>query len=134
MSVNISDIHEPIVHEYFEKLNVGDFVEAANLFAEQGCLNPPFEKSIQGRSAIAQYFESEAKGMKFCPEHGQKVTYEDEQTHYQLQGKVQTNWFTVNVNWLIKLNSVKEILVVEVNLLASMNDLLNLNTLRSPTV
>jgi Nuclear transport factor 2 (NTF2) domain len=133
MSIGINNVHEPIIHNYFEKLNIGDFGEAANLFAEQGCLNPPFEKSIQGRSAIAKYFESEAKGMKFCPEQGQKAADEGEQTHYQIQGKVETNWFTVNVNWSIKLNAIKEILVVEVNLLASMNDLFHLNTLRSPT-
>jgi hypothetical protein len=46
-------------------------------------------------------------------------------TQYQVQGKVKTNQFTVNVNWLIQLNSIKEIILVEVKLVASLVELLD---------
>jgi hypothetical protein len=130
----IDDFYDPTIHQYFSNLNRGEFMTAAKLFAEQGCLNPPFEKSIQGRSAIAQYLESEAKGMRFCPEQGQMMSQDDQETRYRIRGKVETNWFTVNVNWSIQLNSMKEIIVVDVNLMASMTDLLHFNTLKPPVL
>jgi Nuclear transport factor 2 (NTF2) domain len=132
MFSNFGNIRESKLQEYFAELNAGRFLAAAELFADQGCLKPPFEKSIQGRKAIAQYFENEAKGMRFCPEEGQILTQNSEQTHYRIQGKVETNWFTVNVSWLIQLNSMKEIMSVEVSLLGSLTDLLHLNTSGSP--
>jgi Nuclear transport factor 2 (NTF2) domain len=131
MLSNIDNIHEPKIREYFAELNTGRFLAAAELFADQGCLSPPFEKSIQGREAIAQYLENEAKGMRFCPERGQILTQNNEQVHYQIQGKVETKWFTVNVSWSIQLNSVKKITAVEVSLLASLTDLLHLDASRS---
>jgi hypothetical protein len=131
MSNSANDLYEPTIHKYFTSLNRGEFVTAAELFAEQGCLNPPFERSVQGRSAIAQYLKNEAKGMRFCPEQGQILTQDSKQTHYQIQGKVETNWFTVNVSWSIQLNSMKELVAVEVSLLASLTDLFHLDTSRS---
>ncbi len=131
MASNIDDIHESKVFEYFAELNAGRFLTAAALFSEQGWLKPPFEASIQGRQAIAEYLENEAKGMKFCPEQGQIISQDHEQTHYRIQGKVETNWFTVNVSWSIQLNTVKDIMAVEVGLLASLTDLFHFNTLRA---
>ena len=132
-SLDIDGIYENTIHEYFMRLNNGEFMETAQLFAEQGCLNPPFEKSIVGKEAIAQYLEKEAKGMNFCPERGEiltKVGVADplehgDRTQYHIQGKVKTNFFTVNVSWSIELNAIKEIMAVDVKLLASIDELLS---------
>lgn len=125
----IQGINEPTIYKYFQSLNSGDFAAAAHLFTEDGILKPPFEKQIQGRDSIAHYLETEAKGMRFCPESGGVVKLENDQTQYaqyQVQGKVQTNWFTVNVGWLVQLASAEEISMTEVKLLAELQDLLNL--------
>jgi hypothetical protein len=132
MPGDTNHIHEFTIQEYFEKLNTGEFIAAAELFSEQGCLSPPFETSIQGRDAIAQYLETDAKGMRFCPEQWTILAHNSEQTHYRIAGKVETRWFTVNVSWSMHLNSAKEIMAVEVKLLASLTDLLQLNTLKQP--
>ena len=132
-SLDIDGIYENTIHEYFMRLNNGEFMETAQLFAEQGCLNPPFEKSIVGKEAIARYLEKEAKGMKFCPERGEILTKvgladpleHSDRTQYQIQGKVKTNFFTVNVSWSIELNAIKEIMAVDVKLLASIDELLS---------
>lgn len=134
ISINIDGIQEPSIYEYFEKLNGSEFIVASELFTAKGLLIPPFEKPIQGRKAIAQYLQKEAPGMKFCPKRGDLVTViggetplEDQpQSRYQIQGWVETAWFTVNVSWSIELNAVKEIMFVEVKLLATLPDLLRL--------
>ncbi|MCY7369010.1 MAG: nuclear transport factor 2 family protein [Chamaesiphon sp.] len=131
--VEIEGIHEPVICEYFTRLNNGEFVTTAELFAEQGYLIPPFDKQLQGREAITEYLQKEAIGVKFLPEYGAIVTSTDtaanlvdsDRTKYQIQGKVEMNWFTVNISWLIELNAVKEIMLVEVKLLASLEDLLS---------
>ncbi|WP_373546196.1 nuclear transport factor 2 family protein [Chamaesiphon sp.] len=132
-SLDIDGIYENTIYQYFIRLNNGEFMETAQLFAEQGCLNPPFENSIAGREAIARYLEKEAKGMNFCPERGETLTKvglvaplkNSDRTQYQIQGKVKTNFFTVNVSWSIELNAAKEIMAVDVKLLASINELLS---------
>jgi hypothetical protein len=133
MFININSIEESCIHEYFEKINDGEFQAAAELFFEQGILSPPFEKPLQGRESITQYLQKEALGMKFYPEYGRVFTSIDRestlttQLHYQIQGRVSTAWFTVNVSWWIKLNAAKEIMLVEVKLLSALHDLLSLN-------
>jgi len=122
--VNIDGIDELTIYEYFARLNNNEFIATSELFAEQGCLNPPFEQTVCGRDAIAQYLEKEAKGIEFCPAYGEMIMSESTFTQYQIQGKVKTNQFTVNVNWLIQLNSTKEIILVEVKLVASLIELL----------
>jgi len=123
--INIDGIDEPTIYEYFARLNNNEFIATSELFAEQGCLNPPFEKIVCGREAIAQYLEKEAKGIEFCPAYAEMIMSDSTFTLYQIQGKVKTNQFTVNVNWLIQLNSTKEIILVEVKLVASLVELLN---------
>ena len=122
--VNIDGIDELTIYEYFARLNNNEFIATSELFAEQGCLSPPFEQTVCGRDAIAQYLEKEAKGIEFCPAYGEMIMSESTFTQYQIQGKVKTNQFTVNVNWLIQLNSTKEIILVEVKLVASLIELL----------
>ena len=132
-SLDLEGIYENTIHQYFLRLNNGEFMETAQLFAEQGCLNPPFEKSIVGREAIARYLEKEAKGMNFCPERGEILTKvgvadlldRSDRTQYHIQGKVKTNFFTVDVSWSIELNAIKEIMAVDVKLLASIDELLS---------
>ena len=119
-------VHETTIDEYFRTLDRGAFEATAELFAEQGCLNPPFEKSIAGREAIAQYLSKEAIGMSFCPESGQIVESEIDRFRYQIQGKVVTNYFTIGVGWSFDLNAAKEIMMVEIKLLASMAELLKI--------
>ncbi len=123
--INIDGIDELTIYHYFARLNNNEFIATSELFAEQGCLNPPFEKTVYGRDAIAQYLEKEAKGIEFCPIYGEMIMSDSTYTQYQIQGKVKTNQFTVNVNWLIQLNSMKEIILVEVKLVASLIELLN---------
>lgn len=119
-----SKTNEPVVHDYFVRFNQSDFVATADLFSEQGSLKPPFEKIIKGRSAIAQYLEKEALGMTVFPTHMKTTMSEQNHTQYQVQGKVKTNYFTVNASWLISLNTMKEITLVEIQLLEKLSDLL----------
>ena len=123
--IAIQGIDEPVIYAYFERLNNGKFIATSKLFAEQGCLNPPFDNQIQGRGAIAQYLEKEAKGIRFCPEYGEVIAIDSNRTQYQIQGKVEMNWFTVNISWSIDLNAATEIMLVDVKLLASLDDLLS---------
>jgi hypothetical protein len=133
MKIDIQGIHESVIYEYFSRLNNGEFIATAELFAEQGCLNPPFDKQLQGRVAIAQYLAEQAIGIRFFPEYGKIVTRIDtasdlehgDRTQYQIQGKVEINWFTVSISWSIELNTAKEIVLVDVKLLTSLNDLLS---------
>ncbi len=125
IKVNIHGIHEPVICEYFDRLNNGEFMATANLFAEQGCLNPPFDKQLQGRDAIAQYLKEEAEGIRFFPENGKILISDSSHTQYQIEGKVELNWFTVNISWLIELNATQEITLIEVKLLADLEDLLS---------
>jgi hypothetical protein len=126
--LDIDGIHETNVYEYFRRLDRGDFVATAALFADRGCLNPPFEKSIVGKEAIAQYLAKEAIGMSFRPESGQLIEGDLARLRYQIQGKVVTNYFTINVGWSIELNAAKEITIVGIKLLASMTELLKLRS------
>jgi hypothetical protein len=121
---NIDGIESPTIAAYFTRLNSGEFGAAAQLFADCGQLAPPFEEPIEGRAAIATYLEREASGMSFWPESGALLIREDDLAQYHIQGKVKTNYFTINVSWLIQLNPNKEILLVEVKLLAALEELL----------
>lgn len=123
--IDIQGIHESVIYEYFTRLNNGEFITTAELFAEKGCLNPPFDKQLQGRDAIAQYLEEQAKGIIFSPEYGEILMSDSNHTQYQIQGKVELNWFTVNISWLFELDIAKEIMLVDVKLLASLDDLLS---------
>lgn len=125
-SIAIAGISEATILHYFETLNAGDFEATANLFAQDGTLNAPFEEPIVGREAIATYLETEAKGMKLLPQEGIIEPLEDDLTKFHLQGKVQTPLFGVNVAWKLILNRAKEIVSVEVKLLASLEELAKL--------
>ena len=139
-TIDIQGIQSTTIDEYFSRLNHHEYVATAQLFATTGCLHPPFENPIQGREAIAQYLQQEAQGMSFVPEQGilLPIDFDDSpratlreridypQTRIQIQGKVQTKWFTANVSWLFELNSITEIMLVQIKLLAALPELLNL--------
>jgi Nuclear transport factor 2 (NTF2) domain len=133
--VSMDSIDEPIIHEYFARLNDNDFTAVAELFSEEGYLKPPFESLIKGRKEITEYFVKEATNMVFYPEtggilsqsKGEITLQEIGHIEYQIQGKVQMSLFTVSVQWLMQLNRAKKIAVVEVKLLASLNELLKFN-------
>lgn len=131
-TIDIQGVKETIIDEYFVRLNHYEYIATSQLFAADGSLHPPFENPIQGRDAIAQYLQQEAQGMRFIPEQGILLPTDfddqinDPQTQIQIQGKVQTKWFTVNVSWLFELNSNTEIMRLQIKLLAALPELLNL--------
>jgi hypothetical protein len=125
IEVYIQGIDEPVIYEYFARLNNGEFIATAELFAAQGVLNPPFDHQLQGRAAIAQYLEEQAQGIIFAPAEGEISIGDSNHTQYQIQGQVEMNWFTVNISWSIQLNAAKEIMLVEVKLLTDLDDLLS---------
>ena len=124
LATTIDGIEEPTITAYFRTLNQENFTATADLFTTSGCLNPPFEGSIVGRAAIAKYLETEARGMILCPEFGRLLIKDNDVAQYHIQGKVKTNYFTINVTWLFQLNLDREILLVEVKLLAALDELL----------
>ena len=127
-SINIAGITKPTVLRCFETLNAGDFDATANLFAEDGVLHAPFEEPIIGRSSIATYLKTEARGMQLEPQQGVSQILEDGNVEVQVSGRVQTSAFGINVAWLFLLNYDQKILSVTVKLLASPQELLNLRS------
>ena len=127
--LNIADIDEPVVLRYFETFNQGDFAATARLFAYQGTLHPPFESPLMGQEAIAAFLQAEAQGMTLQPREGISETTEV-QTKVQINGKVQTRLFSVNVAWHFILNQQSEIEYVRIKLLASPQELLQLRDQR----
>ncbi len=125
-TIKIAGVTRPAVLRYFETLNAGNFEATANLFAEDGVLHAPFEEPITGKSSIASYLKTEARGMQLEPQQGISQILEDGLVEIQISGRVQTSAFGVNVGWLFLLNYQQEILAVTVKLLASPQELLNL--------
>jgi hypothetical protein len=113
--ISIAAITEPIIYRYFQRLNAGEFAETAGLFAEDGILIAPFEEGVRGRQAIANYLHEEAQGLTAFPSQGSLETLEDHST-----------LFKVNVRWQFQLTNLGEIAAVEVKLLASPQELINL--------
>jgi Nuclear transport factor 2 (NTF2) domain len=122
----IENIIEPVIYEYYLRLNSGDFKGVSKLFSKNGLLHPPFERELCGREAIAQYLQAEAKGLEAFPKLGTVINKSDRSNLYKIQGYVKTSFFTVNVCWLIELDDNQEIVSVEVQLLAQLQDLLAL--------
>jgi hypothetical protein len=125
-SIVIEGITEPVIAQYFETLNAGDFAAAASLFAEDGTLAPPFDDPLVGPEAIAQYLGAEAKGMLLRPIKGTSKVLDNGDVEFNIAGKVQTSLFGVHVAWYFVLNSEAKILAVRVKLLASLEELLKL--------
>lgn len=127
------------LNHYFQALNSEAFDAAAQLFSPEGKLIPPFSSPIQGHEAIAAYLKKEAIGITLSPQSWETMPAasesdnshgSDRPQHYRIQGKVKTSLFTVNVAWLFTLNREALIDTVEVKLLASMKELMAIQTQR----
>ncbi|PZV09604.1 MAG: nuclear transport factor 2 [Leptolyngbya sp.] len=128
--IAIAGIDEPVISQYFETINAGNFDATSQLFAAEGMLQPPFEAIVTGETAIAAYLKQEAKGFILLPQQGQEALESDDlksgDTDFLVWGRVQTPWFTVSVSWRFILNSNQEIVFAKVNLLASLQELMHM--------
>jgi hypothetical protein len=120
---------EPVIRDYFLRLNQGDFSGVSQLFSEYGCLHSPFQSKVCGRDSICNYLQAEAREMTAVLHTGSTEARSGGITEYELNGQVHTKLFTVNVSWTIELNADKEILAVTVKLLAQLQELLGFRQL-----
>lgn len=121
----IEGIEETEIASYFATINREDFTATAALFARDGEMLAPFEKPIVGRENIIAYLTKEATGMKLLPKLGIWESEEDTE-HCKVLGKVRTSLFSVNVAWYFTVNTEAQITSVKIKLLASPQELLNL--------
>lgn len=127
--LTIEGIKEPTVLSYIEAMNVDDFETAVGLFADKGALQPPFQKPIVGRDAIAAYLRDEGQGLTMKPKQGISESIEDGYTQHKVTGTVETPWFGnvgMNIAWRFLLDPQGKIFFVAIDLLASPKELLNL--------
>lgn len=122
----LPDLNVPVVMGYFQSLNAGDCQQTAQYFAAYGELHPPLKEGIVGTEAIQAYLEAEAQGLTCFPEHATVQTAGDGCQLMQVQGHVKTPYFSVPVTWTFNLNSQSQIERAEIRLLASPQQLLEL--------
>lgn len=127
-SSTLAALSEPAIAHYFETLNLGDFEATGRLFASEGVLHAPFEDPIVGPSAISAYLAAEAKGMQLIPQQGVTQALANGNLQVQLNGRVNTPVFGVNVGWIFVLNQQGEIMSATIKLLASPQELMNLRS------
>lgn len=129
-AIKIDGITEPAVLNYIAAMNADNFDAAVSLFTSDGALQPPFQKPIVGREAIAQYMREEAQGLNMMPKQGICEVQPDGSKQLKITGVVQTPWFGVNVGmniaWRFLINSEGKIFFVAIDMLASPQELLNL--------
>ncbi|OUL31834.1 Red carotenoid-binding protein [Nostoc sp. RF31YmG] len=129
-SVKIDGITEPAVLKYIEAMNADNFDAAIDLFTPEGALQPPFQKPIVGREAIAKYMREEAQGLNMMPKQGIIEVKPDGSKQLKITGVVQTPWFGVNVGmniaWRFLINPQGKIFFVAIDMLASPQELLSL--------
>ncbi len=129
-SVSIEGVSNPTVLAYMNNLNANDFSALIDLFAEDGALQPPFQRPIVGKESIFRFFQEECQNLKLMPERGVVEPAEDGFTQIKVTGKVQTPWFGagvgMNIAWRFLLNPEGKIFFVAIDLLASPKELLNL--------
>lgn len=122
--ISIDGLDLPLIEDYFQRLNAQDFQGVAELFVSNGELHPPLEEPVIGNSAIAQYLQTEAVGMKLFPQKGNEQLLEDGKTEVYVKGYVKTSLFKVNVAWQFLLDTEQDkLLAVAVKLLASWEEL-----------
>ncbi|MFM7406405.1 MAG: orange carotenoid protein N-terminal domain-containing protein [Cuspidothrix sp.] len=129
-SVKIDGITEPAVLGYIEAMNADKFDDAIALFTPDGALQPPFQKPIIGREAIAKYMREEAQGLNMMPQQGICEVQPDGSKQLKITGVVQTPWFGVtvgmNISWRFLINPDGKIFFVAIDMLASPQELMNL--------
>jgi hypothetical protein len=128
--ITVEGITETTVLSYFKAMNADDFETALALFTPDGALQPPFQKPIVGREAIASYMRAEAQGLNIMPKQGISEALPDGSKQVKVTGVVQTPWFGVNVGmniaWRFLLNPQGKIFFVAIDMLASPQELLSL--------
>ncbi|TVU53744.1 MAG: Red carotenoid-binding protein [Arthrospira sp. PLM2.Bin9] len=128
--VQIEGVTNSTVLQYMDNLNANDFDNLINLFAEDGALQPPFQKPIVGKENVLRFFREECQNLKLIPERGVSEPAEDGYTQIKVTGKVQTPWFGgnvgMNIAWRFLLNPEDKVFFVAIDLLASPKELLKL--------
>ncbi len=128
--VKIEGIDNPTIIQYMTNLNANDFDALIKLFAEDGALQPPFQRPIVGKEAILRFFREECQNLKLVPERGVSEPANDNFLQIKITGTCQTPWFGgnvgMNIAWRFLLNPDGKIFFVAVDLLASAKELLNL--------
>lgn len=126
----IEGVTEPTVLKYIEAMNADNVEAAVALFANNGALQPPFQKPIVGREAITAYLRDEGQGLVMKPTKGVSESIEDGYTQHKITGTVETPWFGgnvgMNIAWRFLLDPQGQIYFVAIDLLASPKELLNL--------
>lgn len=117
---------DPTVEKYFATLNQGDFAATAVLFATDGVLDPPLAAGIIGPTAIAEYLAQEAQGIQLLPTQQCIKSLADGTRQIQVHGQVQTPLFSIQASWSFRLNAQGKILQATIQLLASPQELLQL--------
>jgi Orange carotenoid protein, N-terminal/Nuclear transport factor 2 (NTF2) domain len=129
-SIKIEGITEPAVLGYIQAMNSDNFDAAIDLFTTDGALQPPFQKPIVGREAIAKYMREEAQGLNMMPQQGICDVQPDGSKQLKVTGVVQTPWFGVtvgmNIAWRFLINPQGKIFFVAIDMLASPQELMNL--------
>ena len=130
VQTTIEGVNNYTVLSYMDYMNAFDFTPAVNLFAENGALQPPFQKPVVGKQAILTYMREECVGLKLIPERGTSEVIENGYTQVKVTGKVETPWFGnnagMNLAWRFLLDPEGKIFFVAIDLLASPKELLNL--------
>jgi hypothetical protein len=128
--VTIEGVDNSTIIQYMSNLNANDFDALIQLFAEDGAIQPPFQRPIVGKEAVLSFFREECQNLKLVPERGVIEPANDGFLQIKVTGTCQTPWFGANVgmniSWRFLLNSEGKIFFVAVDLLASAKELLNL--------
>ncbi|MBD6616117.1 Red carotenoid-binding protein [Komarekiella sp. 'clone 1'] len=126
----IEGVTDPTVLKYIAAMNADNVEAAVALFANNGALQPPFQKPIVGREAITAYLRDEGQGLVMKPTKGISESIEDGYTQHKITGTVETPWFGgnvgMNIAWRFLLDPQGQIYFVAIDLLASPKELLNL--------
>jgi Orange carotenoid protein, N-terminal/Nuclear transport factor 2 (NTF2) domain len=129
-AVSIEGVDNVTVLSYINNMNANDFDEVIKLFAEDGALQPPFQRPIVGKEAVFRYLQEECQNLKLIPERGTNEPADGNFNQIKVTGKVQTPWFGANVGmnmaWRFLLDPQGKIFFVAIDLLASPKELLNL--------
>jgi hypothetical protein len=128
--VAIQGVTNATVLSYMNNLNANDFKALIELFAEDGALQPPFQRPIVGKDAVLRFFKEECQNLNLIPEQGVTEKADDGYNQVKVTGKVQTPWFGagvgMNIAWRFLLTPDDKIFFVAIDLLASPKELLNL--------
>ncbi len=128
--LTIEGVSEPTVLNYIEAMNRDDVEAAVALFTDNGALQPPFQKPLVGREAVAAYLRDEGQGLNMKPKQGVSEPAEDGYTPIKVTGTVETPWFGgnvgMNIAWRFLIDPQGKIFFVAIDLLASPKELLNL--------